>query len=370
MNNPVPGRVTGHPIRVLVVDDSAYARFVIRRHLEQVPDIEIAGFASDGRRALEMIGQTDPDVITLDVAMPHMDGLATLREIMRRTPRPVVMVSSLTTEGASETVRALMIGAVDFVAKPTTHANIGEVMDEVVAKIRLAAQARVDTEDKESLDKKLVRAQQRPTRLPTHTRTVVIGASTGGPRALNTVLAALPANFSAALLIVQHMPLGFTKSLAERLNLVSPIPIKEAEEDDLVEAGKGLVAPGGWHMLVNAQHRIVLSKANSLHGVRPAIDLTLQSVADHFKEDAVGVVLTGMGVDGTMGARRVRAAGGYVIAEDESTCVVWGMPRSVKEAGVANAVVPLDRVADEIQLAVARPTATQTSQPVTTSGTE
>lgn len=353
----------GKPIRVLIVDDSAYMRFTLGKALNAAPGLEVIGAARDGQEALELIPQLQPDVVTLDVEMPRLDGLTTLRQIMARWPRPVIMLSSLTTEGARETILALTWGAVDFVAKPATKANVAAVLDEVIAKIRAAAQARVWARPSaltplplsQSLGKGVTvgRSEGKSTRpLRLRDRVVVIGASTGGPAALQTVLAGLPADLPAAVLVVQHMPMGFTRSLAERLDSISPLAIKEAAPGDVLEVGRGLLAPGGFHMTVDENGHIALNQNPTVHGVRPAVDVTMASVAQRYGAATVGVVLTGMGRDGTNGALLIRSAGGQVIAEDESTCVVWGMPRSVVEAGAANRVVPLPEVAAAIEAAV------------------
>lgn len=347
------------PVRILVVDDSAYMRFTISKHLNETAGMTVVGAARDGQEALGMIPQLQPDVITLDVEMPRLDGLSTLRRIMADFPRPVIMLSSLTTEGARETIQALTLGAVDCVAKPTAKVNINEVMDEVTAKVRAAAQARVrpvpDTAaPAPALEmvqpRQAGRKHTRPMR--TQDKLVIIGASTGGPRALNTVVPALPADLPAAFLIVQHMPVGFTRSLAERLDQVSSLAIKEASAGDSLEVGAALVAPGGYHMTIDNAGRVALNQNPTVHGVRPAIDVTMTSVAGHYKNSVVAVVLTGMGRDGATGSTLIHQAGGKVIAEDESTCVVWGMPRSVAETGLADAIVPLPDVAAAIEKAV------------------
>jgi two-component system chemotaxis response regulator CheB len=344
-------------VRVLVVDDSAYMRFAISKALSESPGLEVIGAAPDGQEALRLIPQLRPDVVTLDVEMPRLDGLSALREIMARHPLPVVMLSSLTVEGARETVQALTLGAVDFVGKPTAKANIAAVMDEVSGKVRAAAGARVTQLRPRATEAPGTRAAPaRPAKttrpLRAGDKVVVIGSSTGGPRALQTVVSSLAADWPAAFFIVQHMPVGFTRSLAERLDSLSPLAIKEAEPGDAPEVGRALVAPGGFHMTLDGQGRVSLNQNPTMHGVRPAIDVTLSAVAQRYKSAAVAVVLTGMGRDGTQGASLVRAAGGRVIAEDESTCVVWGMPRSVMEAGVADDVTPLPEVAHLIGRAV------------------
>ncbi|KPL84152.1 hypothetical protein SE15_02995 [Thermanaerothrix daxensis] len=347
------GAEANSPIRVLVVDDSAYMRFTITRYLSEVPDIQVVGVARDGEEALEMIPRLNPQVVTLDVEMPRMDGLSTLQEIMRTQPRPVIMLSSLTKEGAQETVRALTLGAVDFVAKPESKANIQTVLDEVVQKIRRAAQVQVRAlpwatrQEVTASGHSAVVKETRPWR--DEDVLVVIGASTGGPRALNELVPALPADMRAALLIVQHMPAGFTRSLAQRLDALSNFKIKEAAPGDRLEVGLGLVAPGGFHLTLDANGVVNLNQNPPVHGVRPAVDVTLLSVAQNFASRTLGVILTGMGNDGANGAALIHASGGYVIAEDESTAVVWGMPRSVIEARAADAVLPLHAIPAAIE---------------------
>jgi len=298
------------PIRVLIVDDSAYMRFTLGKALSAHPGLEVVGAARDGQEALELLPKLQPDVVTLDVEMPRLDGLSTLRQIMARWPRPVIMLSSLTTEGARETILALTWGAVDFVAKPATKANVAAIMDEVIAKIQAAAQARVRARPQPLTPPPLPqssgggmtegRGEGKSTRpLRMRDRVVVIGASTGGPGALHTVIPGLPADLPAAVLIVQHMPVGFTRSLAERLDSVSALAIKEAAPGDALEVGRALLAPGGFHMTVDENGRIALNQNPAVHGVRPAVDVTMASVAQRYGAATIGVVLTGMGRDGT-----------------------------------------------------------------------
>ena len=352
-NNP-PGSV---PIRVMVVDDSAFMRFTISKHLNEIPGISVVVTARDGKEALELIPKFLPDVVTLDVEMPRLDGISTLREIMIHFPRPVIMLSSLTSDGAVETVQALTLGAVDFIAKPVFKANINSILQELGEKVIRASRAKVWAinrpssiallgANKELNSKKLIR------HLRDTEKIVIIGSSTGGPRALNTVIPNLPQNLPASVLVIQHMPAGFTRSLAERLDNLSPLQIKEAEPGDTLEVGRCLMAPGGFHMLLDNQGQIALNQNPAVHGVRPAVDVTMLSVAQKFGARIVAVILTGMGNDGTNGAGLVFGAGGWVIAEAEETCVVWGMPRSVTEAGFASEIVPLPQVANAIVRAV------------------
>lgn len=353
----VPGQAmetTSRQVRVLVVDDSAFMRFTITKHLNEHPGIQVIGTARDGSEALEMIPRLNPDVVTLDVEMPHLDGLSTLREIMGKFPRPVVMLSSLTAEGTVETVQALTLGAVDFIAKPGNKANIQAVMQDAAAKIIKASTSRVYS---------LPRAQ-RAYETPLHhgssihktsrtlgsaDKVLVIGSSTGGPRALNALVPELPADLPAAVVIVQHMPVGFTRSLADRLDSISRIRVKEAEPGDRLEVGRALLAPGGFHMTFDRNGQVALNQNPPVHGVRPAIDVTMTSMVPLYGKSLMGVILTGMGSDGTTGCQLIHETGGYVIAEDESTCVVWGMPRSVFEAGVADEVRPLHDISNAIQ---------------------
>jgi two-component system chemotaxis response regulator CheB len=353
--NPVSND-PGSPIRVLVVDDSAFMRFTITRYLNEAGDIQVVGAARDGVEALELLPTLKPDIITLDVEMPRMDGLSTLKEIMAEHPLPVIMLSSLTAEGALETIQALTLGAVDFVTKPSNKANVSAVMEDVIQKIRRAAKAKVWAVPrlKKVLPEPVTarRADKMTRQLSSRDRIVIIGSSTGGPRALNTVLPELPADLPASVLVIQHMPVGFTRSLADRLDTLCPLRVKEAAPGDKLEVGRILIAPGGFHMVLNERGEIALNQDPTVHGVRPAIDVTMSSVARKFGSSIVGVILTGMGNDGTNGTGLIHSAGGWVIAEDESTCVVWGMPRSVAEAGFADEIIPLPSVASAITQAV------------------
>jgi len=341
-------------LRVMVVDDSAFMRFSLIQQLNEDPELQVVGSASNGREALRLIPQLQPDVITLDVEMPHLDGLSTLSEIMKNFPRPVVMVSSLTREGASETIQALMFGAVDFVAKPENSLDIRITMAEIIAKIKQAAKARIKKQatplpagsaalKPSSSGNKSLRPYSRQTPV------ILIGSSTGGPGALSEIIPALPSDLPSPVVIVQHMPAGFTRSLSERLNSISALHVKEAEPGDALMVGQILVAPGGFHMTLDDEQRVALNQKPAVHGVRPAVDVTLNSLNKHFGRNMIGVILTGMGSDGTLGMSILHSAGGYVIAEDESTCVVWGMPRSVVEAGAADVILPRPQIAKAIE---------------------
>jgi two-component system chemotaxis response regulator CheB len=339
-------------IRVLVVDDSAFMRYAISRQLSADPGIQVVDTASNGAEAVEKVTTLSPDVVTLDVEMPVVDGLEALRLIMLHRPTPVVMLSSLTREGAEVTVRALELGAVDFITKPGNGSAMGIVSlgAELVEKVKVAAHSRprrgtiVGSSD-------AARRGLRPTPAAA-TSVVAIGASTGGPRALYEVIPRLPASLPCAVIVVQHMPAGFTGALARRLDEASSMEVSEAVEGEPIRQGKVYVAPGGRHLVVRSG-RIRLEGGPKVHGVRPSVDVALISLAAEFGPKVVAAILTGMGSDGAAGSKAVRAAGGKVIAEDESTCTVFGMPRSVIEAGAADEILPINRIGDRIaQLAV------------------
>lgn len=336
-------------IRVLIVDDSATVRVLLRRYLSGEGDIVVVGSASNGCEAVSMARSLNPDVITLDVNMPCMDGLTALGEIMREHPRPVVMLSSLTGEGAEETVTALSLGALDFVTKPADPGGMQEMAAELVRKIRRVMEARPALRPAAQdgpLPEQTGKAKVRP--LAPGEAVVLVGASTGGPSALSRVMAGIPAGLPVAGVIVQHMPAGFTRALAGRLNQESGFLVREATQGEALAVGKWLVAPGGWHLTFDERGRAVLDQSPLVHGVRPAIDVTLSSLVRGFGGRLVAVILTGMGTDGTLGAQLVHAAGGKVIVEDRSTCVVWGMPRSIEESGVADLVLSLEDIPEGI----------------------
>lgn len=333
------------PIRCLIVDDSATVRSMLRRMLEADGRVKVIGVAKDGLEAVELLPQLKPDVITLDVEMPRLNGLQALKRIMKDRPTPVVMVSSLTSQGAEATLQALDLGAIDFIAKPSS--GLAPSVD-VLEKVVQAAGARV------RVPRKLDIKSRPPSQLLSaagtrwQSRIVVIGSSTGGPQALREVVSGLPGDLKVPVLIVQHMPAGFTRSLAERLDTLTPLPVHEAKSGDLIERGKVLVAPGDYHLTITPGGRVKLNQEAAEHGVRPAINVTLDSVVQHHQGDVVAAILTGMGTDGTRGAELVRTAGGYMITEHESTCTIYGMPRSIELAGLSDEVVPLEGIANAI----------------------
>lgn len=344
-------------IRVLVVDDSATARAVLSRSLAADPQIDVVGVARDGEEALQRIKSLRPDVVTLDVEMPGLNGLDTLARIMRECPTPVVMVSTHTRHGADTTIRALELGAVDFVLKPV-YGGIAaphEVSAELCTRVKLSALARpraAATRPRGQSRSGPGTIRRRPFSL------VVIGASSGGPAALRTVLGGLPSDLPVPVVIVQHMPPEFTRSLAARLDELGPLPVKEAQEGDALRPGRALLVPGDRHLVIeNGVVRLTGDPPEC--GVRPSVNVTLASAARRYGAGTLGVILTGMGSDGTRGAAMVKAAGGVVLAEAESTCVVFGMPRSVQEAGYADQMVPLPEMAATIARLCRAPRALQ-----------
>mgnify|MGYP000134032267 CR=1 FL=1 len=336
------------PIRVLVVDDSPFMRHTLTKYLSAIPGIHVIGQANDGVDALAKIPKLKPDVVTLDVQMPRMDGLATLERIMADCPTPVVMLSALTQRGARVTIQALMRGAVDFVAKPSEALQITEVIEDLAEKIRMAAGLRSSPMLLPSPSIPELPKKASPTLFQKGNPLIIIGASTGGPRALRQVLSDLPPTLQAAIVVVQHMPLGFTQPLAQRLNENCALTVQEAAQGDRLAHGVILVAPSGHHLKFDGFRQVKLDDGPRRNGVRPAVDISMESAAEYYGPSIIGVVLTGMGSDGTDGARRIKAVGGTVIAEHEFTSVVYGMPRSVIEAGLADHIVPLPDVASKL----------------------
>ena len=335
------------PIRVLVIDDSALMRKLIPQILDRDPAIEVIGTAMDGEFGLKKIKELKPDVVTLDLEMPRMDGMETLRHIMRGPKTPTIMVSASTTDGAASTFKALALGAVDFVAKPR-DASAGRLEDiamELTGKIKIAAKAK-PTEGKalaelepRRVNKPLLRPKAAPTRL------VAIGISTGGPNALQYMLSQLPGDFPGTLVVVQHMPEGFTEMFARRLDECCAIDVKEAQSGDLLIAGRALICPGNRHVRVRRRalgDTVVLSDDQRVNGHRPSCDVLFHSVAAEYGADSVGLIMTGMGEDGADGLAAMRTAGAMTIAQDEQSCVVFGMPKAAIERGAAQRVVALD----------------------------
>jgi two-component system chemotaxis response regulator CheB len=339
------------PVRVLVVDDSALMRKLIPKILETDPSIEVVGTAMDGYLGLKKIEGLLPQVVTLDLEMPGMNGIDTLKQIMRRWRIPVIVVSSHSTAGASITLKALALGAFDFVAKPQdVSARMPEIADELIRKIHAAAQsAGVQTQFLPGDTTGKQPAKLRPV-APTHI--VAIGISTGGPNALQYLFSHLPAEFTGSILVVQHMPDGFTELFAKRLDETCPIRVKEAQSGDLLMAGRALICPGNRHMKVKKLplgNVAVLADEAPVNGHRPSVDVLFRSVADEFGPQAMAVLMTGMGEDGATGLGEIRAAGGYTVAQSQETCVVFGMPKAAIERGYAMRIANLQDLPSILQ---------------------
>lgn len=335
-------------VRVLVVDDSAFVRKVVREMLSRSPFMEVVGAARDGEEALELVEQLRPDVVTLDLNMPRSDGLDFLRRQMARRPLPVIVVS-IASEGGELVMQALDAGAVDVVQKPTALANdkVYEIAADLIGKVKAAATARVRVPAAPATST----APPIPTPRAAKTDVVVIGVSTGGPQALKRVIPRLPADFPVPVVVVLHMPVGYTELFARSLGDVSRLPVAEAKDGDPVRPGSVILARAGYHLALDRRPEGVFTKL-SLQPLdtphRPAADVLFRSAADVYGGRVLAVVLTGMGADGTAGAAWVKARGGRVFTESPETCVVYGMPRSVAEAGLSDRAVPLDRMAEAI----------------------
>lgn len=336
-------------IKVLIVDDSATARAVLKEILSSAPDIEVVGAAPDAYTARDRVVELKPDVVCLDVEMPRMDGITFLKKLMQYIPTPVIMVSSLTREGAKTTLEALEAGAIDFVAKP--HSNIydgaEEIKKELLEKVRMAAKAKVT-------HRKIYTTQTKPSGSnalhETTKKLIAIGASTGGTEALKDVLINLPPSIPG-IVIVQHMPPNFTKAFAERLNSICAIDVKEAENGEFIETGKALIANGAYHMAVRrsgARYYVELGGGEKVSGHKPSVDVLFNSVAKNAGANALGVILTGMGSDGAKGMLNMKNAGARTIAQDERSCVVFGMPKVAIELGGAQKIVSLEKMSEEI----------------------
>jgi len=356
------------PVRVLVADDSAFMRAALRRMLESDKDIQVIATAHDGRSAVELCAQHDPDVITLDLEMPVMNGLQALQRIMQKRPRPVIMVSSLTTEGAETTLEAFSLGAFDCIPKPMSAASLDiiQVREELVAKVKAAFTSRdhyAVTATVSDLKKAPVAGllPAEPLRPGSAMPIVCLGCSTGGPAALQQILPALPRDLPAAVVIVQHMPVGFTGPFARRLNSLCDLRVEEAAADRVLEAGCVLIAPAGSHLTFVRQNysKYAVSLSNVRNGFlhMPSVDVMMKSAAAVFEGPVIGVILTGMGADGCEGMQALHARGAFTIGQDERTSVVYGMPRACAETGVLDKSVPLDQVAAEVVRAVPKVTA-------------
>lgn len=336
-------------IKVLVVDDSALVRSLLAEIIRDTPDMTLVGAAPDAYVARDMVNQFTPDVITLDIEMPRMDGLAFLEKLMAARPTPVVMISTLTEEGADATLRALELGALDFIPKPKLGVTSGirEYAELIVEKIRAAAGIKVKPLVKKnrpefSGEQKVSSASS----LQSTEKIIAIGASTGGTEAIKDLLVQLPAAIPG-IVMTQHMPPGFTRTFAERLNKTTRLHVVEAKGGERILPGHAFLAPGGYHLVVvrsGADYRVKLSDAEPVHRHRPAVDVMMESVAQVGGKNVIGVLLTGMGKDGAKGMLDIRNQGGYTLAQDEASCVVYGMPKEAVAVGGVDQVVALDKM--------------------------
>ena len=337
-------------IRTLIVDDSAFVRKIVREMLSRSPYIEVVGAARDGVEALEMVERLKPDVVTCDLSMPRLDGAGFVRQQMARRPLPILILSIANGE-ATHAIEALEAGAVDFVQKPTALAtdDLLRIREELVDKVKAAANVSAEALiAPDSVAKKPAIAIKKAARV----EVVVIGVSTGGPQALRALLPRFPESFPVPIVMVLHMPVGFTALYASKLNEICPLEVREAIEGDELRAGLGLLAQAGRHLKLERSasgrvvSRLTVQPIHLLH--RPSVDVLFQSAADIYGQNVLGVVMTGMGSDGREGAAWIKAKGGTVVTEAEESCVIYGMPRSVVEAGLSDAAVPLPRLAEAI----------------------
>lgn len=349
-------------VRVLIVDDSALIRRMMTEILSSDPSIEVVGTAIDPYDARKKIKRFNPDVLTLDVEMPRMDGVSFLRNLMRLRPMPVVMVSSLTEKGADVTLDALELGAVDFVSKPKNDVahTLQDYTEEITSKVKMAGRARVSATNAKSraplqVDKKLSAdavLENRPQRrhFQTTERIIALGASTGGTEAIKQVLLEMPPD-SPGMVITQHIPEAFSKPFAMRMNTISPMTVFEAQDGQQIVPGHVYISPGNQHLMVirdGARYRCKLSDGPPVNRHRPAVDVLFRSITQNVGSNAVGVLLTGMGDDGARGMKEMQGAGAYTIAQDEKTSVVWGMPGEAVKQGGVDEVLPLQRIAQRI----------------------
>lgn len=339
-------------IRVLIVDDSAFMRTALSRMVASDLDLWVVGTASNGIEALQKVPALNPDVITLDAQMPGLDGLQTLSRIMAEFPRPVIMVSSITQKDAETTFSALQAGAFDYIPKQLSPASLDilHLREDLITKIKSAAESRRSHVPSE-LPRKLPRAANLPVRDTSPTAIVALGISTGGPKALQDILPKLPADLSIPILVVQHMPSGFTAPFAKRMDNLCAVSIREAVHQEPIQPGVVYIAPAGIHLTVDrtgGRAVICLSHKpeNQLH--IPSVDIMMQSVATTYRSLAMGVIMTGMGSDGAQGMNAIHREGGFTVGQDEQTCAVYGMPRVCAEMGILDRVVSLAQIPQEI----------------------
>lgn len=340
----------GKVIRVLVVDDSAVVRKVFKEELSREKDIEVVGTAPDPYVARDKIVSLKPDVITLDIEMPRMDGLTFLRKLMRYYPMPVIIVSSLTRKGGKLAMDALSIGAIEVVSKPSSAYSVGEMSVQLADKIRAVSKVKVRGNGTGSATEDNLKTVAPKALAVTTNKIIAIGASTGGTEALKVVLTEMPPNVPG-ILVVQHMPAHFTTSFAERLNELSAISVKEARDGDSLVNGTALIAPGNYHMLLRksgARYYVQVKSGPMVHHQRPSVDVLFHSVAEYAAGNAAGVILTGMGADGANGLLKMREFGARTIAQDEKSSIVFGMPKEAIKLGAAEKVVPLRNIGSTV----------------------
>jgi two-component system, chemotaxis family, protein-glutamate methylesterase/glutaminase len=352
-------------VKVIVIDDSPFMRKSLKIMLESDPEIRVIATARDGNEGIEKIKSLKPDIVTLDIEMPGMDGLTALKIIMDQMPVPVLMVSSLTTESAQATMQAFDLGAVDFISKDLSYVsiNIKNIKDELIEKVKQIAQSRlVQTRFRMRRLVQSSRVQKVHTPPPKKVVTfesvllnfhaIVLGVSTGGPQALLKIIPKIPKNFPLSIGIVQHMPPHFTRTLADRLNSISHVYVKEAEHGETVEPGKVLIAPGGKQMaFCHSGSKVTMEISDSPTDIlyKPSVDLMMTSAAAAFRGPLLGIIMTGMGKDGVEGLKHVRSKGGYVIGQDEESCVVYGMPRAAHEEGLVDSMLSLDNISAALE---------------------
>jgi two-component system chemotaxis response regulator CheB len=349
--------VASGTIRVLIVDDSVFMCRVLESIISAEPDMEVIGQAYNGREAVAMLQGTKADVVTMDINMPHMDGLAATEVIMSTNPVPIVIVSSESREGAAPTLKALELGAVDFVAKPTSGVDLDmdSIRGELVRKLRMAAKVRVVRTAVRTKESTRFAGEFAPRPAPNTAPkagrfpVVVIAASTGGPQALMRLVPSFPQDFPAAVLLIQHMPGTFTSQFTSQLAEAAAIKVKEAEPGEIIQPRNLYVCPGSHHLRLSPTGRITLDDGPRVNGYRPCADLAMETTASFAGAMNIGVILTGMGSDGATGAKALKAAGGHVIAQDEATSVIFGMPSEAIKAGAVDQVLPIDSIYSGIE---------------------
>jgi two-component system, chemotaxis family, protein-glutamate methylesterase/glutaminase len=349
-------------IKVLVVDDSRVLTKIVSRILERDPSIQVIGTAENGYEAIDKIAKLKPDIVTLDIEMPLMNGIETLKHIMATNPLPVIMLSTLTRDHADITMEALALGACDFVTKDFSNSLLADKQQELITKIKNVVRDKSQGQPKSSsvferliadranVEKHSVERSATVPKLTGKHEIVSIGASTGGPPALQYVLAHLPKDFPVPIVIAQHMPRLFTQSFAERLDKISNLRVKEAEDREPLQTGTVLIAPGDTHLALRRKGRqtVVELVKDGKYIYRPSVDLLMSTTATVFESSGAGVILTGMGNDGLEGMKELKGKGGYIIAQNEETCVVYGMPKAVVSAKLADAVLPIEKIPEEI----------------------